>query len=184
MTYDEMAGWYHRLDGHEFEKAPGDGEGQGSPGCYAPWTRRESDTTSEQQSALHQHDSACPLPPEPPSHPSPLGHRRAPGCAPCVIKRAPAGCPSHTWRRVCRCQPSLCLPCCVHNSILCVSPWFPCTQAHQHCLSRFHIYGDTQFLTGRPQLGVSGPFMFMRGRCSLPRRLASAVRWFGSHPQS
>ena len=27
---DEMVGWHHRLDGHEFEQAPGDGEGQGS----------------------------------------------------------------------------------------------------------------------------------------------------------
>ena len=31
MTKDEMVGW-HRLNGHEFEQAPGDGEGQGSPG--------------------------------------------------------------------------------------------------------------------------------------------------------
>ena len=30
MTEDEMAGWHHRLNGHEFEQAPGDGEGQGS----------------------------------------------------------------------------------------------------------------------------------------------------------
>ena len=31
MTEDEMVGWHHRLDGHEFEQAPGDGEGQGRP---------------------------------------------------------------------------------------------------------------------------------------------------------
>ena len=30
MTEDEMVGWHHRLDGHRFEQAPGDGEGQGS----------------------------------------------------------------------------------------------------------------------------------------------------------
>ena len=30
MTEDEMVGWYHRLNGHKFEQAPGDGEGQGS----------------------------------------------------------------------------------------------------------------------------------------------------------
>ena len=30
MTEDEMVAWHHRLDGHEFEQAPGDGEGQGS----------------------------------------------------------------------------------------------------------------------------------------------------------
>ena len=29
-TEDEMFGWHHKLDGHEFEQAPGDGEGQGS----------------------------------------------------------------------------------------------------------------------------------------------------------
>ena len=30
MTEDEMVGWYHRLNGHEFEQSPGDGEGQGN----------------------------------------------------------------------------------------------------------------------------------------------------------
>ena len=32
MTEDEMVGWHHRLDGHEFEQAPGIGDGQGSGG--------------------------------------------------------------------------------------------------------------------------------------------------------
>ena len=32
MTEDEMVGWHHQLNGHEFEQAPGDGEGQGSLG--------------------------------------------------------------------------------------------------------------------------------------------------------
>ena len=41
----EMVGWYHRLNGHEFEQAPGDGEGQGSLVCCSPWGRKESDTT-------------------------------------------------------------------------------------------------------------------------------------------
>ena len=36
-TEDEMAGWDHRLDGHEFEQALGDGEGQWSLECYSPW---------------------------------------------------------------------------------------------------------------------------------------------------
>ena len=31
MTKGEMVGWHHRLDGHEFEQAPGGGDGQGSP---------------------------------------------------------------------------------------------------------------------------------------------------------
>ena len=42
---DEMVGWHHRLNGHEFEQAPGDGEGQGSLVCICPWGRQESDTT-------------------------------------------------------------------------------------------------------------------------------------------
>ena len=45
MTEDEMAGWHHRLDGHEFEQALGDGEGQGSLACCSPWVLIELDTT-------------------------------------------------------------------------------------------------------------------------------------------
>ena len=37
MTEDEMAGWHHRLDGHEFEWTPGVGDGQGSLVCFSPW---------------------------------------------------------------------------------------------------------------------------------------------------
>ena len=44
-TEDEMAGWHHRLDGHEFEWTPGVGDGQGGLGCCSPWGRKESDTT-------------------------------------------------------------------------------------------------------------------------------------------
>ena len=36
-TEDEMAGWHHWLNEHEFEQAPGDGEGQGSLACCSPW---------------------------------------------------------------------------------------------------------------------------------------------------
>ena len=32
MTEDKLVGWHHRLNGHEFEQTPGDGEGQGKPG--------------------------------------------------------------------------------------------------------------------------------------------------------
>ena len=45
VTEDEMVGWYHRLNGHGFEQAPGDGEGQGSLACCSPWGCEESDTT-------------------------------------------------------------------------------------------------------------------------------------------
>ena len=44
-TEDEMVGWHHRLNGHEFEQAPGDGEGQGSLVCCGPWGRKELDTS-------------------------------------------------------------------------------------------------------------------------------------------
>ena len=46
-TEDEMVGWHHRLNGHEFEQTPGDGEGQGGLACCSPWGRRESDTTEQ-----------------------------------------------------------------------------------------------------------------------------------------
>ena len=45
MTEDEMVGWHHQLDGHEFDQAPGDGEGQGSLACRSPWSCKELDTT-------------------------------------------------------------------------------------------------------------------------------------------
>ena len=40
-----MVGWHHRLNGHEFEQAPGDNEGQGSLVCCSPWGCKESDMT-------------------------------------------------------------------------------------------------------------------------------------------
>ena len=43
-TEDEMAGWHHCLDGHEFEQALGVGNGQGSLVCCSPWGHKESDT--------------------------------------------------------------------------------------------------------------------------------------------
>ena len=39
-TEDEMVGWHHRLDRHEFEQAPEVGDGQGSLACCSPWGRR------------------------------------------------------------------------------------------------------------------------------------------------
>ena len=45
MTEDEMVGWHHRLDGHEFEQAVGVGDGQGGLVCCSPWGRKESHTT-------------------------------------------------------------------------------------------------------------------------------------------
>ena len=45
MTKDEMVGWHHRLDGHEFEQALGVGDGQGSLACCSPWDSKELDMT-------------------------------------------------------------------------------------------------------------------------------------------
>ena len=40
-----MVRWHHRLNGHEFEQAPGVGDGQGSLACCSPWGHKELDTT-------------------------------------------------------------------------------------------------------------------------------------------
>ena len=45
MTEDEMVGWHHQLDGHEFEKPPGVSDGQRNLVHCSPWGREESDTT-------------------------------------------------------------------------------------------------------------------------------------------
>ena len=44
-TEDEMFGWHHLLNGHEFEQTPGVREGQGSLVCCSPWGHEESDMT-------------------------------------------------------------------------------------------------------------------------------------------
>ena len=45
MTEDEMVGWHHWLNEHEFEQALGDSEGQGSLECCSSWGPRQWDTT-------------------------------------------------------------------------------------------------------------------------------------------
>ena len=47
MTEDEKIGWHHWRDGHEFEQAPGDNEGQGSLACCGPRGHKQSDTTEQ-----------------------------------------------------------------------------------------------------------------------------------------
>ena len=46
-TEDKMIGWYHQLNGHEFEQALGVGDGQGSLACCSPWDSRESSPTPQ-----------------------------------------------------------------------------------------------------------------------------------------
>ena len=47
MTENEMVGWHHQLNEHEFEQAPAVGDGQGSLECCSPWDRKESDTPEQ-----------------------------------------------------------------------------------------------------------------------------------------
>ena len=47
MAEDEFVGWHHQLNVHEFEQAPGVGDGQGRLACSCTWGRKESDTTKQ-----------------------------------------------------------------------------------------------------------------------------------------
>ena len=55
MTEDEMVGWHHQLNGHEFEYTLGVGDGQGGLACCSPWGRKELDTTEQ----LNLTDQMC-----------------------------------------------------------------------------------------------------------------------------
>ena len=57
-TEDEMAGWLHWLDGHEFEWTPGVDDGQGGLVCCSSWGRKESDTTEDWATELNWTDAA------------------------------------------------------------------------------------------------------------------------------
>ena len=47
VTEDEMVGWHHGLNGHEFEQTPGESKRQGNLVCCSPWSHKESDTTEQ-----------------------------------------------------------------------------------------------------------------------------------------
>ena len=47
VAEDEMVGWHHWNNGHEFEQTPGDGEGQRRLLCCSPWGSKESDRTEQ-----------------------------------------------------------------------------------------------------------------------------------------
>ena len=62
MTEDEMVGWHHQLDEHEFEQTLGDSEGQDSLLCYSPWGCQElvgHDSATEQQQNICVSVCAC-----------------------------------------------------------------------------------------------------------------------------
>ena len=61
MTDDEVVGWPHRLDGHEFEQAPGDGEGQVGLICCSPWGHKQLDTTEATYHACMHRDGQIAL---------------------------------------------------------------------------------------------------------------------------
>ena len=136
-TQDEMVGWHHRLDGHEFEQAPGVGDGQGSLACCGPWGRKESDMT-EWLNWL----SDPPLFP----HPTPPGHHRAPDWAPFATQQLPASQPAHTWQCVYvdatfSIHPTISLPHCVHKAILYIYVSMPSLKMGSPIpFSRFYIY--------------------------------------------
>ena len=55
-TKDEMVGWHHWLNGHEFEQSLGDSEGQGNLACCSPWGHRVGhDLATEQQAHSYTH---------------------------------------------------------------------------------------------------------------------------------
>ena len=61
VTEDDMVGWHHWLDGHEFEQTVGDSEGQGSLACCSPWGRKALDMT-EQPNNFRSWAKLFPLP--------------------------------------------------------------------------------------------------------------------------
>ena len=50
---DQVVGWHHQLNRHEFEQILGDGEGQGNLACNRPWDHKESDMTDQLNNNLH-----------------------------------------------------------------------------------------------------------------------------------
>ena len=51
-TEDEIVGWHHQLNGHEFEQTPGDGDGPQSLACCSPWGHKDSDMTEQLNSNI------------------------------------------------------------------------------------------------------------------------------------
>ena len=56
---DEMVEWHHWLNGHEFEQAPGFGDGQGGLTCCSPWVGKESDITARLHWYIYEHRYGC-----------------------------------------------------------------------------------------------------------------------------
>ena len=54
MTEDEMVGWHHQLNGHEFEQTPGVGDEQRGLACCSPWDLKESNMTATELNSCYQ----------------------------------------------------------------------------------------------------------------------------------
>ena len=52
-----MVGWHHQLNGHEFEQAPEDGQGQGGLVCCSPWTHKKLDMTEQLNNRTNTYNS-------------------------------------------------------------------------------------------------------------------------------
>ena len=63
-TEDEMVGWHYQLNAHEFEQAPGVGDGQGSLACGSPWGYKELDVTEQLNGTIQKTTSQMYLTPE------------------------------------------------------------------------------------------------------------------------
>ena len=87
-TEDEMAGWHHQLDGHEFEWTPGDGDGLGGLTCYDSWDRKELDMAEWLNWTELKEDSN----PHPPSSHSPARVREHACHLPASISPVTAQC--------------------------------------------------------------------------------------------
>ena len=59
MTEDEMVGWHHQLNGHEFEQTPGGSDGQRNLACYSPCSQKDSDTTEQLNNATWKQVCVC-----------------------------------------------------------------------------------------------------------------------------
>ena len=57
VSEDEMAGWHHSCNGHELGQTLGDGEEQGGPTCWSPWTCKESDMTGQLNNSNNSKES-------------------------------------------------------------------------------------------------------------------------------
>ena len=54
VTEDKTVGWYHQLNGHQFEQTPGDSEAQGSLTCWGPQGREELDVTQQLNNSIQK----------------------------------------------------------------------------------------------------------------------------------